>query len=165
MTAETTIDQLTATEGRPLIDGIPQYGREVEALNQLLRGELSALETYDECIERLDNAQVVSELKELRRSHELRTEQLHHHIKLMGGEPEESSGAWGLIARALETGATMFGSKAALEILERGELHGVREYHDVTDLEPETMKFIVDHLRPEQSRTREKVAELRHRFE
>ncbi len=157
---EATIDKFTSTGRPPLIEGIPPFSRELEALNGLLRGELSAVETYDQCIDALDDETIVGELEALRRSHEIRREQIHHHIQLLGGEPDESSGAWGLFARALETGAALLGAKPALEVLERGELHGLRAYHETDELQPETMAFLVNHLRPEQARTRAKVSEL-----
>jgi len=156
-----TTNELTATAEPPLVGGIGEYDRELEVLDRLLRGELAAIETYDLCLDRIEEEDTKRTLSSLRNSHSLRSEQIHNHIALLGGEPSESSGAWGALAKVLEGGASRLSTNLALEALEAGERHGIREYLDVDDLEPETRAFVRDHLRPEQERTHAALSELR----
>lgn len=138
---------------------VDTYDHEIQALDRLLRGELSAVETYDQCIERVDDA-LKEPLKSLRESHQLRCEQLHNHIALLGGEPSEGSGTWGAFAKVVEGGATMISDRVALEALELGERHGAREYDSLPALEPQTRTFVDEHLRPQQKRTSAQLSSL-----
>ena len=157
---ESTIDKFTSGSDRPLIAGISPHDGEIETLNRYLRGELAAVETYDQCISRLNDPDVVVALSEIRASHQLRAEQLHNHIALLGGAPADSSGVWGAIARFVEGGANLFGTRAAMETLVDGEHFGVREYEDTQELRPETLTFVRGHLQPEQEQTHAKVSAL-----
>lgn len=157
---ESLIDKFTSTSDHPLIAGISERDGEIETLNRYLRGELAAVQTYDQCIERVTEPDVVVGLSEIRASHQLRAEQLHNHITLLGGKPSESSGVWGAVARLLEGGANLFGVRAALETLVNGEAHGIREYEDTRNLEPETLAFVRGHLQPEQEHTHAKITAL-----
>ena len=154
-----TMTDMTLASASPLIGGISEHDREFEALDRLLRGELSAVETYSLAIENIGE-DLRPDLRRLRESHRVRSEQIHNHIALLGGEPSETSGVWGAFARLIEGGATMLGERKALEALELGELHGVREYRDVSDLAPATRAFVRSHLRPEQERTYAALGEL-----
>jgi hypothetical protein len=69
----------------------------VEQLNSLLRGEISAKETYTQAIERIgiegrDDAEV---LREIAREHTGAVERLRDAVRLAGGTPAKSSGMWG----------------------------------------------------------------------
>jgi len=157
---ERIIDKFTSGSDRPLIAGISKHDGEIETLNRYLRGELAAVETYDQCIDRVGDPDLVVALSEIRASHQLRAEQLHNHIALLGGEPAGSSGVWGAVARLVEGGANLFGIHAALESLLNGESFGVHEYEDTRNLEPETLTFVRGHLHPEQEQTHAKIAAL-----
>lgn len=135
------------------------YEHEIEALDKLLRGELAAVETYDQALDRVDGA-VAETLSSLRASHQLRAEQLHNHILLLGGEPSEESGAWGVFARLVEGGATLISDRTALEALEAGEKHGKQQYDDLPALEPTTRAFVQEHLRPQQEFTYTQLSKL-----
>ena len=102
----------------------------LETLNSLLRGEMSALETYRQAIEKLDDAKAPgsAELHSLRRDHRDAADALWHHIEGHGEKPSETSGAWGAFAKAVTGTAKLFGNTAALKALKEGEEHGVKDY-------------------------------------
>ena len=68
---------------------------DVDKLNEFLSNELSAVETYRQCIEKTSDSMVAQRLGELRQSHAARAEQLRQRITALGGEPVKDSGAWG----------------------------------------------------------------------
>lgn len=137
----------------------------IDALNKLLRGELSAIETYEQALGRLGGSELARELEECKRSHEERAEMLRQQVVRLGGEPSESSGAWGGFARLVEGGAKVFGDKAAIAALEEGEDHGLRLYRDeMDDLEASARDLVARSLLPEQERTHRAMSTLKHRL-
>jgi len=135
----------------------------IDSLNKLLRGELSAVETYTQATARLRTSEIVVDLDECRRSHEERAEMLRQQVVRLGGEPAPSSGLWGSFARLVERGAKLFGEKAAVAALEEGEEHGLRLYRDELDkLDASTGAFVQQSLLSEQQRTHRTVSGLKH---
>jgi len=100
----------------------------VETLNTYLRGELSAVETYRQAVDKINDEFLRASLHELSVSHEQRVSLLRERIERLGGEPAKSSGVWGGFAKVVEGGAKIFGVKAALAALEEGEDHGLKMY-------------------------------------
>jgi uncharacterized protein (TIGR02284 family) len=126
----------------------------VDTLNSFLRGEISAVETYRQAIEKLDNHPLRQQLKECQRSHQMRVEALRQWIRQLGGTPSESSGAWGAFAKLIEGGAKVFGVSSAIAALEEGEDHGRNDYRrDLDQLDAESRRFIENQILPEQERT------------
>src|SRR5215203_3864359 len=102
---------------------------DVTALNSLLRGEMSAIETYRQALEKLgDSGFGVEELRGLRVDHRDAADALWHHIEQHGGKPSEDSGAWGAFAKAVEGTTKLLGNAAALKALKEGEEHGLKDY-------------------------------------
>ena len=89
----------------------------LDTLNSFLRGEISAVETYRQAIEKLRDKPEVSTLSECLRSHEQRVSLLRDEIRLRGGEPAQGSGPWGAFVKLLEGGAKLFGAKSAIAAL------------------------------------------------
>lgn len=137
--------------------------KDVKKLKSFLRGELSAVETYDQCIEKMDDPVIIEQLRQLRSSHEYRAGQLSQRIAALGGEPETSSGAWGSFAKLVEGGAKVFGKSAAISALEEGEDHGKKDYSDLSDLSATSRDFVSRVLVPEQRRTHDILSRLQHR--
>jgi hypothetical protein len=137
----------------------------VGTLNKLLRGELSAVETYGQALERLRDSSFVAELAECRRSHEERVELLRQQVVRLGGKPSPGSGPWGGFAKLVEGGAKLFGEKAALSALEEGEDHGLRLYrNEANDLDPLSRDIVERSLLPAQERTHQVLSTLKHSF-
>ncbi len=102
----------------------------IKVCNSLLRGELSAVETYSLAINRYAGKPAVGELQRIRTEHALSAARLSQSVREMGGTPEEESGAWGLFAKAVQGAANLFGADSALESLQRGEEKGRSDYED-----------------------------------
>jgi hypothetical protein len=105
----------------------------IDVCNSLLRGELSAVETYTQALGKFENDPSRSDLDRLRADHEASASTLRQHLVDMGAEPDESSGAWGSFARTVEGTAKIFGESPALAALEEGEEHGINEYREALD--------------------------------
>jgi demethoxyubiquinone hydroxylase (CLK1/Coq7/Cat5 family) len=138
----------------------------VDTLNSFLRGEISAVETYRQAIEKLRDKPEASTLGECLRSHEQRVSLLSTEIRRRGGEPARGSGSWGAFAKLLEGGAKLFGAKAAIAALEEGEDHGRDDYkRDAAKLEPDARAFVQQQLIPEQLRTHQAMSTLKKRLD
>jgi uncharacterized protein (TIGR02284 family) len=107
-----------------------QTTTDLTQLNSLLRGEMSAIETYRQALEKMkdDNVFGVDELRALQRDHRDAADALWHHIEQHGGKPSEGSGPWGAFAKTIEGAAQLFGDTAALKALKEGEEHGLKDY-------------------------------------
>lgn len=140
------------------------HEKDIDQLNSLLRGELSAVETYGQCIEKMEETSVKQSLSTLQSSHATRATKLESRIRAMGGNPETDSGAWGTFAKLVEGGAKVFGKKAALAALEEGEDHGKKNYADVDDMTAEVRQFVQMELQPEQQRTHNSLKALKETF-
>jgi demethoxyubiquinone hydroxylase (CLK1/Coq7/Cat5 family) len=137
--------------------------KSVDALNELLRGEISAVETYRQAIDKLDSSGTRSQLEGCRLSHEQRIAKLREQVMRMGGQPAKESGAWGAFARLIEGGAKAFGEKAAVAALEEGEDHGLKLYRDDLDkLDPASRTLVETDLLPAQERTHRDMSALKH---
>ncbi len=135
----------------------------VETLNGFLRGEISAVETYRQALDRLASSPSRVQLEQCRRSHEERVEKLRRQVVRLGGEPAEGSGAWGAFARVVEGSAKGLGEKAAIAALEEGEDHGLKLYKsDIAKLDPTSRAVIETEILPAQQRTHYSLSTLKH---
>jgi hypothetical protein len=138
----------------------------VDALNSFLRGEISAVETYRQAIEKFGDKPEAITLNECLHSHEQRVSLLDSEIQRRGGKPAQGSGPWGAFAKLTEGGAKLFGVKAAIAALEEGEDHGRDDYkRDAPKLEPDARAFVQQELLPEQLRTHQAMSSLKKRLE
>jgi demethoxyubiquinone hydroxylase (CLK1/Coq7/Cat5 family) len=138
--------------------------KNVEQLNSFLRGEISAVETYRQALEALEDSTYASTIAECKQSHEERVSILTEEILNLGGEPAESSGAWGAFAKLVEGGAAALGDKAAISALEEGEDHGNEDYErDVEKLDPTVRTVIEEKVIPLQVRSHASMSELKRR--
>ena len=106
---------------------------DTNVLNSLLRGEMSAIETYRQAIEKLGGEPHdpwIEELRALQRDHRDAADALWHHVEQHGGKPSEGSGPWGAFAKAVEGVAKLLGNTSALKALKEGEEHGLKDYED-----------------------------------
>src|SRR5580700_2064111 len=115
----------------------------IATLNTLLRGELAAVETYDQVLAKLTDPSTVA-LTENRDCHQKRTTALSQRILELGGTTASSSGLWGSLAKLVEGGATIFGKKAALAALEEGEDRGLIDYRAANGCVDPTTQTLLD---------------------
>lgn len=127
---------------------------DVEQLNAFLRDELAAVETYQQCLEKIDKPEIANGLTDLQNSHQKRVSLLRKRILELGGTPENESGAWGSFSKLVQGGAKMFGEKAAVSALEQGEDRGEKNYQERVDkLSPINREFISTEIAPEHHHT------------
>jgi hypothetical protein len=138
----------------------------IDQLNQFLRGEISAVETYRMALEKLDKGSATrGELEACLQSHQARVMLLRDAVVTAGGKPADGSGPWGVFAKAIEGGARILGDKVAVSALEEGEDHGIKEYKvNDADLDPTTRALVSSQLMPEQRRTHERMSMLKKRL-
>ena len=136
--------------------------KSVDVLNSFLRGEISAVETYRQALDKLDKTQLRPQLQECMQSHAQRVSALSEQIRTLGGAPATGSGVWGAFAKAVEGSATAFGDKAAINALEEGEDHGRNDYRrDIDKLDTATRQFVQSRVIPEQERTHNAMSALK----
>lgn len=134
---------------------------EIEQLNSFLRGEISAVETFRQVIERVGALPQATELRDCLQSHEQRVARLRDEIVRRGGHPAETAGPWGAFAKLLQGGAAALGAKPAIAVLEEGEDHGRDDYQrDVAKLRGEARTLVEQYLLPEQLRTHAVISRL-----
>ena len=130
----------------------------VRQLNSLLRGEISAVETYKMAIDNAaDSTQApadrLSMLREIQSEHGQAAQLLRERIRDLGGGASDSSGAWGAWAQTVQGTANLFGDTAALKSLKEGEEHGLKDYQEaLDDVDSASRGLIETQLIPAQQR-------------
>jgi len=130
----------------------------VTQLNSLLRGEISAAETYRMAIDKVadsDTSHVASVglLREIQEEHGRAAQALRDRIRELGGEPSDSSGAWGAWAKTVQGTANLFGDSSALKSLKEGEEHGLKDYQEaIDDVDMNSSQLVQNQLIPAQQR-------------
>jgi len=150
-------------EPSPLTDDV-LTPESLDKLSECLRGEISAVQTYDLALHNLEVLEISGALRQLRDSHDRRVTLIRDRIRSWGAVPKDTSGAWGAFARLIQRGADLFGDRAAISALEEGEDHGLKLYtEDLDDIDLDTREFIRYELLPDQRRTHDLCRSL-HRF-
>lgn len=134
----------------------------VKALNTLLRGEISAIETYKQAFDKVKNTDALSQLRQCEASHQERVRKLTQRIRSIGGEPAKGSGPWGAFAKLVEGGAKLLGEGTAIAALEEGEDHGLKEYQsELEHLDGPDRQFVSAELLPEATQTHSRLSTLK----
>lgn len=123
-------------------------------LNKILRGEISAVEAYDQVIEKFQAEPEAAHLRDIRAEHEDSVERLRALVRTEGHQPSEASGVWGGIVASVIRAAKLTGNETSLKALLSGEEHGLKQYREALemDLFPEEETAIRDILIPRQER-------------
>lgn len=141
--------------------------KSVDVLNSYLRGEISAVETYQMASTKISEPSIRSALDECLRSHQERVNLLRTRIQQLGGRPSGGSGIWGGFTKLIEGGAKVFGARAALAALEEGEDYGLKMYRareELEKLDAESRRITESQLRPAQETTHARMSSLKHSF-
>jgi hypothetical protein len=135
----------------------------INTLNKLLRGELSATETYRQGLDKIRNeygrdAQF-QQLAQIQRDHEQAAADLRSMVQMKGGTAEDGSGAWGTWANTVMGAARILGDRSALSALLSGEKSGLDDYQDA--LKDESLTDDIRHsLRMRIAKNQEHVEQL-----
>lgn len=133
----------------------------VTQLNSFLRGEISAAETYRMAIDKVDKAEKngnadthassLGLLREMQEEHGRAAQAIRDRIRELGGEPSDSSGAWGAWAKFTQGTANLFGDASSLKSLKEGEEHGLKDYQEgVKDIDATSAELVRNQLIPAQ---------------
>lgn len=129
----------------------PDTSQCIDICNDLLRGELSAVETYSATIDKYSDEPEVMILRTIREEHIDSANRLRHNVKSMGGEPDLNSGAWGGVTKAIQSTANFFGEGSAIASLKQGEEIGKSLYEKALENDsvlPECKEMIRSSLLP-----------------
>jgi hypothetical protein len=133
---------------------------DVDILNALLRGEVAAVETYDQVIDKFAGQPQAVELRRIRDEHAESAAVLRERVRHFGGDPAEGSGIWGRLTAAITGTAKIFGPAAALATLKQGEEFGIGQYENAlcdTEIDTEDKDLVRYRLLP---RSNQHVADL-----
>lgn len=131
----------------------------VQQLNSFLRGEISAAETYRMAIDKVAESNQAAAnanltmLREIQEEHGRAAQALRDRIRELGGEPSDSSGAWGAWAKFTQGTANLFGDTSSLKALKEGEEHGLKDYREGSDdIDMTSAQLVENQLIPAQQR-------------
>lgn len=134
----------------------------IEKLQSFCRGEMSAVETYNQAMQATQDPRILMQLRGNLASHEARVRILCQRIADLGGSPPEGSGAWGVFAKAVEGTASALGEKSALSVLEEGEDHGLADYRsDLSHLDLDSRRLVSEQILPQQAKTHRALADIK----
>jgi uncharacterized protein (TIGR02284 family) len=105
----------------------------IDVCNRLLRGERSAVETYEKAIEKYGSEPAAATLRRIRDEHVRAVATLEENVRSMAGEPDREAGPWGAFANTVQSAANLFGTNSALEALETGEKAGKNDYESALE--------------------------------
>lgn len=123
----------------------------IDVCNRLLRGELAAVESYGQLIQKFADEPEIDRLIRIRDDHAWAVGRLQVNVREMGGTPDSESGPWGSFTSTLQGTANLFGENSALSLIERGEKHGRDDYKDALaddKVLPDCKRMIRDELLP-----------------
>lgn len=136
--------------------GVGAVGTDLgDKINKVLRGELSAIEAYEQVMEALTQNPEASLLQHFRSEHEDSARHLTAMVQHEGREPSEGSGMWGSIVAAVVGAGKLIGSHAALVALKEGEEKGLEDYEGLLaeeELGAEDRRIIREKLIPRQKK-------------
>jgi uncharacterized protein (TIGR02284 family) len=134
---------------------------ELDSMNNLLKGEISAVESYERALEKVKDSKFAEIIQQARDSHVERVEKLREAIIKSGGEPIETSGAWGGFAKFVTGAAAAMGDAAIISALEEGEDVGSNEYEwKMLNIHGDNRTLIRDVLWPKQQATHKLMSKL-----
>lgn len=99
-------------------------------LNKILRGEISAVEAYEQVIPTFHNKTDRFLLTEIRDEHDRIVERLKSLVEHTRFAPDEASGPWGTIVTTIVGAAKLVSNTISLVTLMEGEEHGLRLYKE-----------------------------------
>jgi Domain of unknown function (DUF2383) len=114
-------------------------------LDELIRGEIAAVKSFDTVLAKVTDPTEKSTLEELKKDHAQAVVALKKYAHGDVLENTKNAGPWGTFATAFAGGASLFGDKAALKALKIGEEHGVSEYNEALadDSIPSELKNLI----------------------
>jgi uncharacterized protein (TIGR02284 family) len=132
-------------------------------LDDLIRGEMSAVSTYNQVLEKVKDKDERKTLNNFKQHHQTAVEKLKKLATQDVQEDTRSTGAWGAFTKTWTGGAKLFGDKAAMRALKQGEEHGIDEYEEALkdeNISSEVKDLIRSDLLPKQQNHLKKLNEF-----
>ncbi len=128
--------------------------RIVDHLNKVLRGELAAVEAYDQALQRITDETTINRLSAIRNDHVDSVRTLKNMISHEGAFPDEGPGVWGAVVRAIIGAGKLLGEATTLNALKQGEERGLTLYEALAkeNLNLADLNLIKTKLIPRQER-------------
>lgn len=101
--------------------------------DDLIRGEMAAVETYTQVLEKVKDKTVADKLIAIRKNHMDAVATLKKFANAEIKKDAKDSGAWGEFAQAFTGTAKLVGNETAVKALRRGEEHGISEYKEALE--------------------------------
>ena len=134
---------------------------DIDLLNAFLCRERSAREAYGVLLEASSDEEIRRALARLRNSHQERINELEGRIRALGGIPRAQSSLWRTLLRAREQSAGRLNKGTVIFTLEDYSSRILRAYRrSLTDLSPESRKFIERKILPESQIVHQSVISL-----
>lgn len=103
-------------------------------IDSICRGEISAIEAYEQVIEKLDKSvEIKKMIKDFYSDHKYALQFWKAQSLKNDHDPQDSSGVWGKTVEAIVGMSKIFGEVAALKALLEGEEHGLKEYQSMLE--------------------------------
>ncbi len=115
----------------------------IDTLNELLKGELMAMNIYKETHDLQGDEQVTSMLQQFAKDHQKHAQLLAERIKDLGGTPVQSVGFMGTMASISTKVNALRGPSHLLRQVYDGEDKGVHAYEDrIDELDSESQEVV-----------------------
>ncbi|MCB9094384.1 MAG: DUF2383 domain-containing protein [Halobacteriovoraceae bacterium] len=98
------------------------------SISEILRGEVSAFEAYEQALKKVDSHSERMKLIELKKDHERAINFWRIQAKIKGDIPSDSSGIWGTVVQGFVGAAKLFGDRPTLKVIREGEEFGLVNY-------------------------------------
>jgi hypothetical protein len=126
----------------------------IDTLNKFLKDELSAVEAYQQALDKFKEDADLGDSESLMpiiEEHKEAVTSLQALINRLGGTPIGDSGAWGAWANIVVGAANLLGKNITFKALQEGEKNGAKDYENAlleTDLSKDIRALIETKLLP-----------------
>jgi len=104
-----------------------------EDIDEILRGEISAADAYEQVQEKITDDPEAYRLMQFKLDHENAVQFWKKEAKVSGSRPVDSSSIWGAIVETFVGTSKLIGEETALKALKKGEEHGLSNYEKMLD--------------------------------
>jgi len=105
----------------------------VKTIEKLLKEELSAMETYQQALDKFKvtgGQFMTNSLTPIMGAHRVAVSSLEALITKLGGTPQKGTGVWGSWAKLVLEGASLLGKQSTVKVLLEGEKIGEGDYQE-----------------------------------
>ena len=102
-------------------------------IDEILRGEISAKEAYQQVLEKVEDDPEAYRLNQFKLDHENAVRFWKKQAKQTGVIPEKSSSIWGTVVETFVGASKIIGEETALRALKKGEEHGLSHYQKMLE--------------------------------